>query len=587
MLSFISIIAVIILYFSLSKKIEALQKKYDLLISDLSKKAVPEQRADPLNQSAQPIQTNLSTNNTSATPTEAFAPGKQEFKETMFVAWLKEDFLLKAGAFLLLIALAWFVNYAFANNWIGPIGRISLGICFGSAVLSLGVWRIKDFLHQGSIFIALGACIAVLSIYAAREVYDLFTPAVSLGMIFIFVSFVSFISVRYRYEPLALIGLLLASLAPLLTASPDASTITLFSYLLVVVLGTLWVSYLITAKALTILALVVVGLYSAPYILELVTFEDKLIVLGFSFVFTVIFFFANILNIVFAKISSIETEKGNVLTAMGIGLFLAAWISVGAPEEWQTILYAAWMVVFSVGTFLVYLSTRQRLPFYMYGAISIGLLAAATAVEFEGPLLTTAYIYEAFFLIVIITLSLKNERVSNALALLLAGPVTLSLQSILSSKWEGSVLHQDAFVLMSMLLVTLGVGLLFKFVFPKDSHVNNTATSYSSIFFLVSGGYAFVLLWLSLHAILVPDVATMVALIVYTIVGLLLYFVGLAKHNNEIKVVGGVVLGAVIVRLLLVEIWQMDVVGRIITFFIIGILLMSSAFITKLYQNHE
>jgi len=40
---------------------------------------------------------------------------------------------------LLLLALGWFVSYAFANNWIGPLGRITLGILFGLAVVGMGM----------------------------------------------------------------------------------------------------------------------------------------------------------------------------------------------------------------------------------------------------------------------------------------------------------------------------------------------------------------------------------------------------------------------------------------------------------------
>jgi hypothetical protein len=42
-----------------------------------------------------------------------------------------------------------------------------------------------------------------------------------------------------------------------------------------------------------------------------------------------------------------------------------------------------------------------------------------------------------------------------------------------------------------------------------------------------------------------------------------------------------VVLGGVVLRLLLIDVWQMDLVGRIITFFVVGTLLLSTAFIKK------
>lgn len=39
---------------------------------------------------------------------------------------------------LLLIGFGWLTTYAFLNNWIGPMGRIALGIIAGSLFILLG-----------------------------------------------------------------------------------------------------------------------------------------------------------------------------------------------------------------------------------------------------------------------------------------------------------------------------------------------------------------------------------------------------------------------------------------------------------------
>ena len=61
-----------------------------------------------------------------------------------FIKWVREDWLLKLGAFLILIGFGWFATYAFLNNWVGPYGRIGLGIFAGVAILILGQWRFKE-----------------------------------------------------------------------------------------------------------------------------------------------------------------------------------------------------------------------------------------------------------------------------------------------------------------------------------------------------------------------------------------------------------------------------------------------------------
>lgn len=161
-----------------------------------------------------------------------------------FVDWVKEDFMVKLGALLLILALGWFVSYAILEEWIGPAGQISLGLLIGTVFLMLGVWRIQKFRHQGGIFTVLGATTNLLTIFAAREIYNLFTPISALLVIFMTVVFVAFVSVRYQSERLAFAGLFMASIAPFLTDSLPIIASELFTYLLVVVAGTLWVVWL-------------------------------------------------------------------------------------------------------------------------------------------------------------------------------------------------------------------------------------------------------------------------------------------------------------------------------------------------------
>jgi uncharacterized membrane protein len=78
-----------------------------------------------------------------------------------------------------------------------------------------------------------------------------------------------------------------------------------------------------------------------------------------------------------------------------------------------------------------------------------------------------------------------------------------------------------------------------------------------------------------------PDLATMTTLIIYTVIGLVAYFAGLYGNDTARRVYGTVLLAFVVVRLLFIDVWEMELFGRVITFFAIGILLMSTAFLTK------
>jgi len=73
--------------------------------------------------------------------------------------WIREEWLFKLGALLLLLGFGWFVN---TNNWLGPMGSTLLGVFVGTVLLILGAWRIKNDLHQGNIF--LGGSLAFMGV---------------------------------------------------------------------------------------------------------------------------------------------------------------------------------------------------------------------------------------------------------------------------------------------------------------------------------------------------------------------------------------------------------------------------------------
>ena len=503
-----------------------------------------------------------------------------------FVTWVKQDFMVKLGAFLLLIAFGWFVRYAFANDWIGEMGRIMLGLVFGASIMTLGMWRIKTHPHQGGIFLVLGSTGIILTLYAARELYDIFTPETALLMMFLSVALVSFVSVRYDRKKLAGASLILAGIAPLLTASYSPSVTDLSLYLLVIVLGTLWVVYLRGWSVLTFIALVIVFLHHLPFLLF--SGEKGLL---FVYLFAAIFFIANILGLIKANQMG-EKHKSHLLVAVGTGIYLIPWILIVASSSWQSMILVAWMLIFSVGSFITYRVLESKTPFYIYGGTGIAFLAAATAVELSGPALTIAYTFEILALVILASRLFAGTRVAVNLSWLFLGPILFSFESMDSSAWRDGVFHSDFTVLVVLTLSLLFVGL--NFLINKNEH-NQTA---SSVFITLGFVYVLILIWLVLHAGTGTafgnnydptkyERGTMYSLVIYTIIGIYMYIKGTGMGKRGLALGGSILLGLVIARLLFVEVWNMEITGRIITFLIIGILLISTAFIKRTQSPKE
>jgi uncharacterized membrane protein len=499
------------------------------------------------------------------------------------IDWLKKDFMVKLGAFLLLIALGWFVSYAFANNWIGPVGRIVIGLLLGGGFIVGGTLRAPKSQSQGGIFVVLGSAIVLLTVFAAREMYDLFTPVTALLVMFMSVVFVAKFAVSYRMISVAVAGLALAAIAPFLTASPTADVVMLFSYLTVIIVGILWVLSLMKANVLLLLALSVTALYSAPYMFT--HGSDAAVALGFGFFFTLLFFFSNLYIFVRWPYGA---SAMNYFVAIGTGFYLFLWIldTNAFDDSWKSLVYLAWALVFAYGSFIVFRILENKVPFYLYGSVSLGLLAAATATIFEGEVLAIVYTIQITALVVLASRVLGSYGVASRLSWLYIAPILLTVGSLDPYAWRsGDIFHSDSLVVINLILClsvaayTLHAGK----VEANEGESINTA----SILTVFAGLYAIAWVWLAAHAALPFEQGTMAALVIYLITGLTLYIEGRSVGSRGMRIAGTVLIAIVVGRLLLVEVWAMSVTGRIIIFTIVGVALISTAFIKKLNNSHD
>jgi uncharacterized membrane protein len=502
----------------------------------------------------------------------AFTPISTEPQENSFVTWLKQDFLVKLGGLLILIAFGWIVSYAFANNYIGEMGRIMLGLIVGVFFMGAGVYRSLKSVSQGSIFVIIGSALVILTVTAARELYEFFTPSTALLIMFVAIVFVAFMSVQLNRQSLALAGLLMGACAPFLVGGTDPSVVMLSLYLLVLIAGTLWVVWRTGSPYLTPAALGVVSMYNLLYV-EF-SFEEQLKGLFFAFLFTFIFFLTNIVSVHYRPQQQCTT--GQLLTALGTAIYLVVWIAAAAPATWQTVLYICWMLVFSMGAYAVYRMSNHRNVFYVYSAVALGCLGAATVNEFSGPVLSIVLTIEIAGIILMASQYVQAPVAARQLSFLLTIPALLSLEHIGSPQWNSGIIHGDFIAL----LVIANAFLIVASQLPSSPADENEITG-QRILYIMSGVYGLILVWLISHALFAADVATTISLIVYTIIGLAMYVRGKRHSYRALEVSGGLLLALVVGRLLFVEVWDMALTTRIITFVVIGVLLLSTAFIKK------
>ena len=168
---------------------------------------------------------------------------------------LGSQYLNRAGVIALLVGIAFFLHWAFTNNWIGSLAIVILGVVGGLAVFALGEW----FLRRGySIFglslEGLGIATLFLTLWAAFQLYQLIPDSAAfLGMVML-TAVTSAVALARNSEALAIFAALGGFGTPLLLATGLNAELQLFAYVLVLCIGMLatvrlrpWTALLLTA----------------------------------------------------------------------------------------------------------------------------------------------------------------------------------------------------------------------------------------------------------------------------------------------------------------------------------------------------
>lgn len=139
----------------------------------------------------------------------------------------------RIGVITLVLGVAFFFKWAVDNNWIGPAGRVLLGLLAGFATLATGdfIWRKRqDIFAQG--ITATGIAILYLAFYAAFDFYHLIPQSAAFVLMAATTAMAGVLSLRYKSVAIAALGLASAYATPLLLSAGEDHPWFLFSYLL-------------------------------------------------------------------------------------------------------------------------------------------------------------------------------------------------------------------------------------------------------------------------------------------------------------------------------------------------------------------
>jgi uncharacterized membrane protein len=146
----------------------------------------------------------------------------------------------RIGIVALLIAVSYFLKLAFDNNWIGPSGRVMIGILLGAAMMPWSSWLLgRGYSYFSEGIVALGEATLFLSVWAGCSYYTLYSRDLGFFGMILITSAMAAIALGRNSQRIAVLCLIGGYLTPILVSTGKDQQVVLFTYLLILGAGML------------------------------------------------------------------------------------------------------------------------------------------------------------------------------------------------------------------------------------------------------------------------------------------------------------------------------------------------------------
>jgi len=289
--------------------------------------------------------------------------------------------LNRIGIVAILGGVAYFIKLAFDNNWIGPAGRIAIGLVAGIAVI---VWsevfrRKKQIVFSWSLK-AVGIGTLYLSLWGAFQVYHLIpASAAFLAMIVVTGSTIA-LALSQDAEILAAFAIAGGFSTPVLLSTGENHEVVLFSYVLVLDLAILVLSVLRPWRRLLWGSFVGTCILYVGWYADYYSDEQRGVTILFLSLFAAVFTVVPVISPhLQSRISAGPSVTLTFLPLINAGAWFLALFAMYESEKVTLTWYALALAAVYLG---LSSAIRGRADAHAAGTATISLLHVAIAVVF-------------------------------------------------------------------------------------------------------------------------------------------------------------------------------------------------------------
>lgn len=339
-------------------------------------------------------------------PTQPPAPPKPGFFERNpdLEKFVGENLVSKIGIAILVLAIGYFVKYAIDNDWIGPVGRVAIGIFFGGILVGIAHRLRLNYQAFSSVLVGGGLAIFYFTITLAHQQFNLFhSQAIAFVIMLVITAFAVLLSLLYNRQELAVIALVGGFASPFLVSNGSGNYVALFTYLIILNTGLLIIAYRKAWRVLNTTAFAFTVILFATWIINIKPSEAPVVYTnGFLFagIFYLLFLCINIAHNIKEKKQFIAFDFGILLS--NTCLFFSAglyFLSMMNATEYNG-LFSAIMGVFNLGItyFLFRRNAVDKNILYLLIGITLTFVSLTAPLQLHGHFITIFWASEAVLL---------------------------------------------------------------------------------------------------------------------------------------------------------------------------------------------
>lgn len=503
-----------------------------------------------------------------------------------------QKWLLIAGVIIVVFAVGYFLKYAAERNWINPTARVISAYIWGGAFLFGGNKARKNWSTFGLIIIGGGIATFYLSTYSAFSIYKIMGQTSAFGLMVLTTILAGVLSVLYSNKWLAVLGIIGGFLTPVLLSTNESNQIVLMTYMLILNGGVVFISFHKQWKLLNYLACAATWILFSTWMFgkyHIDAFWTTTIFLNLFFLtHNAIPFLYHLKNEDSQNVSGIATIVPNSFIAFGFSYFIIQ--EKFSIESIAIVSLSYAFISIAMASALFKLKRVNQKSFAVLLIQASIFLAITVPIMFSGHWITVFWAVEGAGFIYLsnkIKSPILKKIGIGALAFATMKMITYDYVELFEFKYDVFDMGSRFFdTLISRIIsgATVLISLWVSSIFTRSEKDQSLSIFFKSTFTVI----LFILLNLEISSLfhtIYPDAQFVAITVLWTMFALSLMIIGFIHNLKIIRKVSITLFAITIGKLFLVDMANVTTPFRILSFVVLGLMLIGSSFLYHKYRH--